>query len=116
MVTPSAAAHVLFVRDGCKYCELMQRELLEHGALHEFETIDVGAQATGITTVPTIFANRQRPLRGRDAFAWVMNLTKDTPKSMDGGSCNFTLIGSDVPVSTRGYITIEEGFDMKNAS
>lgn len=71
-----AAPHTLFVKSGCRYCTLMMNEITQNDMQGEFHVINVDSatvDTSRIRNVPTIIADHQQVLEGREAFAWLNN-------------------------------------------
>lgn len=69
-----AQPHTLFVKTGCRYCDMIRSEIQDADMESMFNVVDVDTAAvdrTRVRGVPCIFADHQSILLGRDAFAWV---------------------------------------------
>ena len=87
-----AAPHTLFVKNGCRYCSLMMNEITQSDMQGEFHIINVDSatvDTSRIRNVPTIIADHQQMLEGRDAFAWLNNRKASAVQCMSysSGKC-----------------------------
>lgn len=92
-MSETSAPHTLFIKASCRYCTLMKNSLEDAGLLGEFSVVDVSVTPVNprqISHVPTIIADHQHKLVGRDAFAWVADYINKSPQCMmtsSSGKC-----------------------------
>ena len=78
-------AHTLFVSRDCRYCELFIKMANDAGIYSEFRVVNVHTNTVDLTrvkSVPTLIADHQSVLTGRDAFAWLQNKIKESVQPM----------------------------------
>ena len=127
----TSAPHTLFMRGNCKYCSLILREIDAAELRGEFRIVDIDRDPVDITrirAVPTIVADHQHMLQGRDAFAWVNNKKVNVVKAMpyssgkcswDSMSCAFTFIdenNNDIETTNSGMSTVFTSITSDTAS
>lgn len=69
-------AHTLFVRSNCKYSQIFLNTIEQNDMKNEFRIVDIDKNIidhSRIKSVPTLIADHQQFLSGREAFAWLMN-------------------------------------------
>lgn len=100
----STEPHTLFYSNQCTYCTMMM-DMIQRGDLsNEFKKVDVHSEPVDLSrirSVPTIIADHQQMMVGKEAFAWLQNKIKTTvtPHSysiskggFDSMSCPFSYI------------------------
>ena len=118
MSETDSAPHTLFIKAECRYCTLIKNSLEDAGLLGDFSIVDVGATPVNprqISHVPTIVADRQHKLTGRDAFAWVTDYINKSPQYMttsSSGKCT----GWDSMSSSFTFIEGQSDTDKTNSS
>lgn len=118
MTETSSAPHTLFIKADCRYCMLMKNSLEDAGILGDFSVVDVSVTPVNprqITHVPTIIADHQHKLTGRDAFAWVTDYISKSPQCMttsSAGKCT----GWDSMSSSFTFIEEQTDTDRTNTS
>ena len=118
MTEAGTAPHTLFIKAHCQYCTLMENSLEDAGILGDFSVVDVEATPVNprhITHVPTIIADHQHKLTGRDAFAWVADYISKSPQCMttsSAGKCT----GWDSMSSSFTFIEGQTDTDRTNSS
>lgn len=72
----AAPAHTLFTSTKCRYCTMLLDEINRAGMISEFAIVDVlktPMDVSRVRVVPTVIANHQKVLAGREAFVWLAN-------------------------------------------
>ena len=81
MPEEAPAPHTLFTRPDCKYCSLLLKEMDQGGVMSEFKVIDVTQHnVPQVTHVPTLIADHQKQMTGREAISWILNHIKESPQ------------------------------------
>lgn len=77
--------HTLYVKPGCRYCDMMLGELERANVRGEFNVVDAsrGAEPT-VKYVPSISVDGEMRT-GREAFAFILSYIANTPQSMGSG-------------------------------
>lgn len=87
--TKPQCAHTLFIRPDCKYSSMALAELERANVRTEFTVIDVTQTPTPqVRNVPSVLADHQRMMEGREAIAWLLNYIKESPQCAPN-SCGF---------------------------
>lgn len=89
MTETGAAPHTLFIKQNCRYCALLRASLDDAGLMGDFAIVDVDVTPVNpqqVSHVPTIVADRQRAMSGRDAFAWAQDYINSSPQCMTSSS------------------------------
>ena len=67
--------HSVYVSERCEWSKKIQKELMESGLIDMFSVVSVESSKVPfppqITSVPTILADNNQILAGKEAFAWI---------------------------------------------